>query len=63
MDRTIQSTLSLALLLLTGQCVANVPTGEELFEMQQAQTERTLGIEIVDASAVAEPRLGSPRGS
>lgn len=63
MDRLIQSTLSLALLLWSGQCVANVPTGEELFEMQQAQTKRMLETEMVDATAVVGPWLGSPSGS
>lgn len=44
MEKLLQGSLGIALLMQAGQCVSNVPTGEELFEMQQ-QAEPKLVVE------------------
>ena len=40
MDKLVQGGLSIALLLSAGQCVSDIPTGLELFEMQQQTEEK-----------------------
>ena len=50
MDKTIQGGLSIAVLFWAGQCVADLPTGAELFDLQQQQ-KNIVAVPVGDGAA------------
>ena len=46
MEKVLQAFLAFALLFAAGPCVADIPTGEELFEQQQGGLKRPDDAEV-----------------